>query len=84
MLRAVAKDIISTDPFKLFKGRKNKTNKKPLSKQELTALEKYKFSTERLSLIRDIFVFQCYTGLAYIDVFQLKKSDIKIGLDDTQ
>jgi len=33
-------------------------------------------TNEKLSTVRDVFVFQCYTGLAYIDVFQLKKSDI--------
>lgn len=79
VLRAVAKDIISSDPFKLFKGKKVKTNKKPLTKNELHILESKIFSTERLSVVRDIFVFQCYTGLAYIDVFQLKKTDIKAG-----
>ena len=31
--------------------------------------------------MRDVFVFQCYTGLAYIDAYQLKKTDIKEGID---
>jgi len=34
--------------------------------------------------VRDIFVFQCYTGLAYIDAFQLQKADIKDGVDGNQ
>ena len=34
-----------------------------------------------MAVIRDVFIFQCYTGLAYIDAFQLKKEDIKIGID---
>ena len=33
-------------------------------------------------MIRDVFIFQCYTGLAYIDVYNLRKNDIKIGIDD--
>src|SRR5690606_21306012 len=37
--------------------------------------------SNRLSVIRDIFVFQCYTGLAYIDVFNLKSSMISKGVD---
>lgn len=53
----------------------------PLSTDELYRLENKVFSYERLSLIRDIFVFQCYTGLAYIDAYQLKPSDIKTGID---
>lgn len=79
--RAIDKEIIFKDPFKSFKGKKDKTTNKALSNPELAILENYKFSTERLSQVRDVFVFQCYTGLAYIDAFQLKKSDIKIGVD---
>jgi integrase len=36
---------------------------------------------ERLSCIRDIFIFSCLTSLAYIDVKQLKKSEVTIGHD---
>lgn len=83
VLRAIAKDIISKDPFKLFKRKKIKCNKQPLSTAELLTLENKVFSTERLSEIRDVFIFQCYTGLAYIDAYQLKPSDIKDGIDGT-
>ncbi|WP_398456042.1 site-specific integrase [Sphingobacterium thalpophilum] len=81
VLRAIAKDIIPRDPFKLFKSKKVKIKKKPLSTEELIRLENKVFTSERLSLVRDVFVFQCYTGLAYIDAFQLKPSDIKTGID---
>lgn len=81
VLRAVAKEIIPSDPFKLFKGKKTKTNKKPLTREDLLKIERHTFSTPRLRLVRDIFVFQCYTGLAYIDVFNLKRTDIKTGID---
>lgn len=76
VLRAVAKGIIPSNPFAQYKPKKTKLNKKPLSKQELSILEKKEINNERLSIVRDVFVFQCYTGLAYIDVFQLQKSDI--------
>lgn len=52
-----------------------------MSSYELAQLENHTFSTPRLSTVRDIFVFRCYTGLAYIDAFNLKKSDIKLGID---
>lgn len=81
ILRAIARDIIPSDPFKLFKGRKTKTNKKPLTKQDLEKIENYEFATPRLAEVRDIFIFQCYTGLAYIDAFNLKKTDVKKGFD---
>lgn len=78
---AINKEIISSDPFKNFTGKKTKTKKKPLTREELYKLEHHVFSTTRLTVVRDVFVFQCYTGLAYIDAFQLKKEDIKIGID---
>lgn len=78
---AVAKDYLPKDPFGLFKGKKIKTLKRPLSWEELKKLEIKEFTTERLTVVRDIFVFQCYTGLAYIDAYQLKRDDIKSGPD---
>ncbi len=81
VLRAIAKKIIKEDPFMLYKAKKNKIKRKPLSRIELRRLEKKEFKNERLSLVRDVFVFQCYTGLAYIDVKQLMKSQIREGID---
>jgi integrase len=81
VLTAVDKEIIMADPFKRFKSKKIKVPKKPLTNHELSLLEKHKFSTARLGIVRDVFVFQCYTGLAYIDVYNLKQSDLKIGID---
>lgn len=81
VLRAVAKDIIPKDPFKLFSGKKTKVKKKPLTKMELQRIEEKVFSSNRLSVVRDVFVFQCYTGLAYIDAFNLRWQDIKEGND---
>lgn len=81
VIRAIDNEVILKDPFKNFKGKKSKIIKKPLSTQELYELERHYFSTERLNVVRHVFVFQCYTGLAYIDVYQLKKTDIKVGVD---
>lgn len=81
VLRAIDKEIIATDPFKRFKGKKTKIKKFPLNKQQLAVLENHEFATARLATVRDIFVFQCYTGLAYVDAFNLKTTDIKVGID---
>lgn len=77
VLRAVAKEIIPKDPFKLFTSKKTKIKKKPLTKAELQRIEEKIFKSNRLSVVRDIFVFQCYTGLSYIDSFKLRWQDIK-------
>lgn len=81
VIRAIDKEIILKDPFKNFRGRKTKMVKKPLTTQELYELERHYFTTNRLNVVRDVFVFQCYTGMAYIDAYQLKKNDIKNGID---
>ncbi|MFD2968853.1 site-specific integrase [Sphingobacterium bambusae] len=81
VLRGVAKDYIPKDPFMMFKSKKTKPNKKPLSREELSVLESKNFTTKRLEVIRDIFVFQCYTGLAYSDVYKLDKANIVKGID---
>lgn len=82
VLRAIDKEIITIDSFKRFKGKKEKIIKRPLTRQELLLLETHPLTVERLAVVRDVFVFQCYTGLAYIDVYNLKNSDIKMGDDD--
>lgn len=81
VLRAIAKDIISSNPFIRYKPKKNKVDKKPLSLKEITLIENKEFKTARLSIIRDIFIFQCYTGLSYIDVKELKKLDLTESSD---
>jgi integrase len=80
--RAISKSFITADPFRMFKKRRTKTVKRPLTSRDLFTIENHIFSTQRLEMVRDVFIFQCYTGLAYIDAYQLKKEDIKIGLDD--
>jgi len=84
VLRAVKKEIIPKDPFQLFSGKKNKVKKKPLTTAELYSLENKEMPNERLSIVRDVSVFQCYTGLAYADVYNLKPEDIGLGNDGKQ
>jgi integrase len=52
-----------------------------LTEEELNRIYNKRFSSERLTLVKDIFIFSCYTGLAYVDVKGLKKDHIAIGID---
>ncbi|MEK6494907.1 site-specific integrase [Myroides odoratimimus] len=83
VFRGLAKGIISKDPFKYYKPRRVKLNKRPLTNAELQTLKQAVLPKKRLEEVRDIFVFQCYTGLAYIDVYQLKNRDIHLELDNS-
>lgn len=47
-----------------------------LTEDELHKIEKWEPATERLERVRDVFVFQCYTGLAYVDLAKFSKDDI--------
>ncbi|WP_051289158.1 tyrosine-type recombinase/integrase [Chryseobacterium daeguense] len=78
---AIDKEIIPADPFARFKGKRTRGKKRALTQSELQLLERKAFTSNRLTMIRDIFIFQCYTGLAYIDIFLLKRTDIKEGID---
>jgi hypothetical protein len=69
VLIVMDREFLVADPFKRFKCKKIKVPKKPLTGFELALLEKHKFLTARLGVVRDVFVFQCYTGPAYIVMF---------------
>jgi len=55
-----------------------------LTQHELETIASKKFNGERLSQVRDIFVFCCYTGLAFADVRKLKASEIGVGIDGSK
>jgi integrase/recombinase XerD len=52
-----------------------------LSEDELHSIENKKLKMKRLDRIRDLFVFSCYTGLAYKEISDLDKSNLIKGLD---
>jgi site-specific recombinase XerD len=69
------------DPFVNYKIRINKVDRGYLTKEELELIFKKKIEIPRLEHVRDIFVFSCFTGLAYIDVYNLKESNIRTSFD---
>ena len=77
----VAKDWLTKDPFMAYKVKTKNTEREFLSDLELQAMHEKQFMHPRLDHIRDIFLFSCYTGLAYIDVFNLSSNNIAIGMD---
>ena len=81
---AVNEGYLDKDPFSLFKP--GKVTKKVifLSVNELEILEKYQFRQQRLCLVRDLFIFCCYTGLAYNEMSQLKHDHIIEGFDNNE
>lgn len=72
---------ISTDPFFGYILKSKPVHRGFLTADELQKITEKRFTTTRLSQVRDFFLFSCYTGLSYVDVQKLKFSDIGIGVD---
>jgi len=68
--------IIPHHPFANHAVKKEKKNRGFLTDDELNRILEKQMPCERLEHIRDIFIFSCFTGLAYIDVKTLKQSDM--------
>lgn len=80
---AVKKGYTSDNSFELFKPKLKSIQKKIifLTQTELEEFKKFiiPHNKQHLEKIRDIFLFQCYTGLRFSDVISLKRNDIKDG-----
>lgn len=72
---------ILTDPFGNYKIRYEKVDRGYLTDHELQLMINKDYGTERLEQVRDVFIFCCYTGLAYVDVSQLTYDDIRESFD---
>lgn len=73
---ALKNKYISTDPFDEYKLGYKPVNKEYLIEPEIKKLLSKKFDCQRLEEVRDIFAFQCFTGIAYIDVADLTTDNI--------
>ena len=69
------------DPFMNNHSKFNEVTRMFLNEKEMEVLFAKDFKNERLSLVRDIFLFSCYTGLAYIDTQNLTHQNINTVLD---
>ena len=72
---------LARDPFVGFKLAKREIERPFLVEEELTKIINKEFMMPRLRQVRDIFIFCCYTGLAYADVKKLTREEITIGID---
>lgn len=69
---ALAKGWMKKDPFAQIRFHLDPVEREFLEKQELKAMLNKAISIPRLAQVRDIFCFCCLTGLAFMDVQQLK------------
>lgn len=72
---------IDHNPFTGFKEKFQDVDQEYLNEAELRQIMDKHITIERLKTIRDVFVFCCFTGLAYADAAKLSKEHIVIGMD---
>ena len=72
---------ITVDPFEDYKLSLKRYKRQKLDFSELEKIEKAAFATEKLQFVQDLFLFSCYTGLAYADVMALKPTHFEWGIN---
>ncbi|MDD3323092.1 MAG: site-specific integrase [Paludibacter sp.] len=79
--RCLANGWIERDPFLNYKCKIVEIDRAFLSQEEIETMFNKTFATERLNHVKDIFLFSCFTGLAYVDVKKLSRKNIGSGVD---
>lgn len=78
---AVRLEWVARNPFHAYQLKFDKVNRAYLTKDELHRIENKQFHIVRLQVVQDLFIFSCYTGLAYIDVYNLSPANLVKGQD---
>ena len=69
------------NPFINYKSKMVEVERAFLSMEEIETMLNKVFVSDRLNQVKDIFLFSCFTGLAYADVKKLSRKNIAIGVD---
>lgn len=77
----LANDYIRRDPFANYKITQKSVERNCITQTEIEKLIEKEFTIKRVEVVRDLFLFQCYTGLSYRDLEKLSKEHIQIGID---
>ena len=75
---------IPKDPFVRFKSSYVKKRREFLTREDFQSIEDFQSSINRLNIVKDIFLFSCYTGLSYIDITKLTMDNIGMDFDGNQ
>lgn len=76
---AINKELIQKSPYDLFTPPKGRNNDPVfLTIEEVEMIKNLSGLNDKLERTRDLFVFQCYTGMAYVDMQSFSKNDIQI------
>jgi site-specific recombinase XerD len=77
----IAMNLISHNPYSSFKVSRNETHRDYLTMLELEQIRNKQIKTLRMEIVRDIFIFACFTGLGYSELKKLNGTHIHSGND---
>ena len=80
----LANGWMKVNPFASIRFKTEEVDKDYLTEKELEKLINKTFSIQRIEQVKDVFLFCCFTGLAYADVSKLTNEDIITGVDDEE
>lgn len=75
-LFAIRHGLMSHDPFVGIKLQMKPVDRGFLTDDEIISMSRKEFPIQRLEVVRDLFLFSCFTGLAYIDLYSLTYDNI--------
>ena len=82
VFRAIDNEWLVKDPFRRYEYKEEETTREFLTKEEIRLLMEIPITRKKMSMVRDLFLFCCFTGLAFIDLYNLKEENIKTFFDD--
>lgn len=69
---------IEHNPFDIYQSKRKKVTRENLKIHHFTKIENHEFENEKLLLVRDLFVFDCYVGVSYVDLMALEEKHFEI------
>jgi site-specific recombinase XerD len=78
---AIYQAWMGSNPVAQFRCSYQEPTRDRLTMDEIMVLYKKEFSTKRLAQVRDVFIFCCFTGFSYLDVYNLTPQHIVNGID---
>ena len=82
IFRAIDNEWLVKDPFRRYECKNEETTREILTKEEIHLLMETPITRKHMGLVRDLYLFCCFTGLAFIDLYNLKEENIKTFFDD--
>ena len=78
---AINNGWLQRDPFYAYHITKEETKRGYLTKEEITQMINGTFKRKNYGLIRDLFIFCCFTGLSWRDMANLTEENLQVSFD---